>query len=252
MLSAFTANFVLDFFPGLHRILYRIAEQVDYELVTCHGEEIVQEAFGQQIRNTTLLPTQLAGLVIGIYGSMIVSRNASKSWFWAMLYFAGMNLTSIFCHNLTEKYTIEWKVFRLLDIVFTGASAGCLLFSQLRLPSIFNLLIFPALLIFNYKYDFGEGAIAFVPEFTYIGMMLIAVLFLLPKLQKISTSKLGYGSSIIGLLLLIIGLPIDSILCEYSTQVSSVHLIFLGSDFAMLGLSLLASTSSEVLEKKLK
>jgi hypothetical protein len=252
MLSSFAADFVLDFFPGLHKTLFYIAGQVGYELVTCHGEEIVHEVLGYQIRNTTLIPTQLAGLFIGIFGTMVISRKASKSWFWAMLYFAGMNLTSLFCHNLTQKYTFEWKLFRLLDIVFTGSSAGCLLFSQIQVPSLFNVLIFPVLLTLNYKYDFGKDSIPFLPEFTYIGMMLLAVLFLLPNLRKMGTSKVGYGCSMIGLLLLVIGLPIDSLLCEFSTQVSSVHMIFLGSDFALLGLLLLANTPQQDLKKKLK
>jgi hypothetical protein len=253
MLSSVTFEFINDFFPFLANILRQLTEYFELDLISCQSKEQILVVLHTSIRNPTLLPLQLSGLFIGLIGAAIMSRRPMKSssWFWALLFFSGMNFTSIFCHNLLSKYSIEWKYFRLLDIVFTGSSALSLCLVPLDVVSFLHPLLFFSLLVINYQLDF-IGELALVPEMTYIGTMIAASLVLLPRLHRLGTSLIGFVISAFGILFLLAGLIVDSYLCQNTwTSFGAVHLIFLGSNCALLGLLTLVQVENGDLKKKL-
>lgn len=71
------------------------------------------------VRLPFLILVELGGIFVGVQGFTMF---ASELWAWrrAFLLFAGMNLSALFCHNLTaagsDPYWFAWA----LDVAFTG------------------------------------------------------------------------------------------------------------------------------------
>ncbi|KAJ3253112.1 hypothetical protein HK103_000862 [Boothiomyces macroporosus] len=204
---------------------------------------------GFQIRNYSLLPMQLLGLIIGFYGSRIIRKRERRfvAWRWAFWYFGWMNLTSIICHNFATKYSLVWEIFRILDVVFTGASSLCLTFEPFfnYIPSVFCPLAFPALLALAYIGDYSGKSIPFTAEFMYIGLMAIATLILLPQLGNIG--KRGASVAISGVGIILGGLLTDGLFCNASNGLySAVHVLFMGCDLIFVGFYILSKPPKKV------
>lgn len=247
MLSNFTIGFIDDFFPSLSKLLQDTSYYANYKLATCHAIEEVTYFYGLVIRNYTLLPIQLIGLFVGLYGAFKLQH--VQSWSWAFLYFSGMNLTSILCHNLSQKYSQIWIISRLLDVVFTGASSLCLVCTSIRVPRFIHPLIFVLLLFLNYMLP----GVQFLSEFTYIGTIFMATMIVGPRLNKIGKSRVGYWLSLFGLAIIAASLLLDSFLCsKFGGLVASIHLVFLGCDVAFLGLLILVISSTRDIDHGFK
>ncbi|KAJ3318323.1 hypothetical protein HDV06_000556 [Boothiomyces sp. JEL0866] len=245
MLSLHTVSFVKDFFPDALKYieLYSKMYLPTQPLVSCHISELYLTVGDFQIRNYSLLPMQLLGLIIGLYGSRIIRKRENRfvAWRWAFWYFGFMNLTSIVCHNFATKYSLLWEVFRLLDLVFTGASSLCLAFEALHnfVPAVFCPLAFPVLLALGYYGDFTGKSIPFTAEFIYIGLMVIATLVLIPQLDNIG--KRGSSVAISGLGIILASIPTDGLFCNASNGLySAVHILFLGCDLTFVGFYILS------------
>ncbi|KAJ3270797.1 hypothetical protein HDV01_007419 [Terramyces sp. JEL0728] len=251
MLSLHTTEFVKDFFPDAlqHVIALVNAYFPTYPLVTCYISEYYLQIGDFQLRNYSLLPMQLLGLFVGFYGSRIIRKRENRfiAWRWAFFYFGCMNLTSIVCHNLATKYSPVWEIFRLLDLVSTGASALCLAFEPLYnyVPSFFCPLVFPVLLAFGYIGDYSGKSIPFTAEFIYLGMMAFATLILGPQLNNI-----GHRGSLVaisGLAIILASLPTDGLFCKISQGLySGVHFLFLGSDLTFVGFYILSKPAKKI------
>jgi hypothetical protein len=241
-------------FPDLAVTLAGIADYFDIPLiVSCNATETLHNFLGfESIRNVPLIPHQIAGILIGIIGAIRTFRHSeSAAWFYAMLFFACMNISSLFCHNIYERKSVEWEFARLLDLVFTGSSALSLWYTRLIVPSHMFSGTFLLLLGYNAKYSFLTRPLSWLPELTYIGTMLIALFALGRRLTTIGDSKIGVFLSIAGISTILSSLPLDSYFCQFfGSNFSSVHAMFMGSNLSMLGLLVLTLSSEK--QKKIK
>lgn len=191
-----TLEFLRNFFPDLSRELLSylpltvgVADIFSFTITTCINTEYIIEIAGYQIRNPTLLPIQMLGMIIGLYAAFTLKRNTS--WFYAFLFFGCMNLTSIFCHNLSKQYSALWELSRILDIIFTGASSLSLPFLVNHLSHKTHMFLFGLLFAFGIICDYSmvdEYTIPFTAEIIYLLLMIIgsinlALLVLSSKLR---------------------------------------------------------------------
>jgi hypothetical protein len=237
MVSSTSYHIARYSFPDLTKYVTENAESIGYKIVTFINEEPVYHLYNYPIRNPSLLPIQLAGILIGIKGIIAVSRHQSPGWWYAMLFFAFMNLSSIFCHNLLAEGRLQ-RFFVMLDIVFTGSACTSAILSQFTIPQFMPFSVFVILLRTNYMYSFREKIILYLPEMTYIGLLLLACLLLNYPLL---TGKFGKGSGILkastGQFIMVAAPALDDYICDYfNSQISAIHLIFVGSNLIMQGL----------------
>ncbi|KAI8902435.1 hypothetical protein BC833DRAFT_561650 [Globomyces pollinis-pini] len=198
-------------------------------IISCRANEIVQTVNSINIRNPSLLPIQLAGFLIGILGAF--------------------HLYTLGTRSKLGKSAEFWTSFSPVPFLSTkrsGSSSLCLVLTQFTVPKALHIIIFAVFCGLGFFGDFLDKAIPFTGEFIYIGMMLLASLVLLPNLHTIGTSFMGKFISVFGLIVILLGLPLDHIFCEYvGSEFSAVHACFFGSDIAFFGLYLLALSEDE-------
>lgn len=229
MISQFMLGFLSDFFPDLSRFINQFL--ADLRLAefsfSCRNSEApplsldLSPVLGHKLplRNASLWPLQLLGAFIGLHG---VSRHAARPALRAAMYwFAAMNLSSIFCHNVFPRHTANWEIARLLDVAATGASALNLAVVGFdKLQPISSWIIFPIILLYNI---IGDHRIGLMPmpwtaELSYFGTMIIGFLFLFPRLHTMGRGmrSIWYWLSLLGLQLAVFSLLLDSVLCFLS------------------------------------
>lgn len=154
MISRLTFEFMQNFFPDTALFL---AAQLGVQLILCHNSEISMNITNTfSLRNPTLLPIQLLGLLIGSYGALKIKKSISGSY--AFLFFALMNLSSIICHNISQKYSTVWEISRIFDIIFTGSSSLSLPFiTKNQMSHFLHFLIFLLLSIFGILSDYSKN-----------------------------------------------------------------------------------------------
>ena len=282
MLSAHLMEFSFDFFKDSTAFGRQMALDLGYLLGQCdtaHSTEIARISFsfknileigpysredkvnypgliengGIWMRNPSMFSFQIAGMILGLFGALLVSKSKSgkgNAFFFGFLYFALMNVSSIACHNLTTKHSNEWELARLADLVFTGASSLSLVFTAFSNTTKMPYLVFPVLFsIFAILGDSFRG-FPFTAEIMYIGSMLLACVALVPRLHTYSDYRPGIAVCYFGLLLLIVSIPMDTFLCESRITYSAVHLIFLGSNVVFFGLLIICATLRDITKIK--
>ncbi len=213
--------------------------------MSCINKELVSTVGGISIRNPYLFPIQIAGILSGFIGAVLVKRKPNVSWFWAFLFFTAMNFTSLFAHNLSEKYSFLWKIARLADISCTGSSSLSLMLVPFQLQSSVVPIITSMLLTI-----LAISSAPFTAEFVYVGCMILATVALAPNLFTLSMSKMGPLISLTGLAIILIALPVDGLLCKADSMFSGVELVFLGCDFCFIGFIFMALNPTAVKVKK--
>lgn len=235
MFTSLTSDFIEDFFPDVSKVITILADHNDVSLVSCIVPEPTVLFMDFVIRNPSLLPIQIAGLLIGLAGTFNIRK--SPSWKFAFLYFALMNLASILCHNIAEKYTQIWHVGRVMDIVFTGSSSVCLaVLVESKIESNKFILLLAVIGIYG-----TAGALVPIPfasSIIYILLMIIATLALLPEILLCNLNKERWRQAIAlyGLGIILLSLGVDWAFCFVEGWWSAVHAVFLGSDIIFLGL----------------
>ena len=207
-------------------------------------------------RNPHLLNTQLAGFIIGLAGFLLMmikgKHPKSLSFQYSFLYFALMNISSIFCHNVTERNSELWKLARLADLVFTGASATSLVYTTLSKTThglhLFNLV---ALTLFTVIGDHLK-AFPFTAEIVYIGTCLFACVALGPRLHNFTGVNAGLIISYLGLLGLALAIPLDYFLCANKYTYTAIHVVFFSCDAIFLGFLLISVKLNKPLPKTKK
>lgn len=248
------------------------------------GEHTMRLLGGRlSLRNPWLLPSQLLGVVVGSVGAArllrlrpLRLRYASAYLAHALLFFCGMNLTSVAAHALLPRGSVSWVVFACLDVAFTGsASAAVIMAAILPPPASATGAAAAAVrcahaLVLALSLS-AAGAVLqlpWVPEAVYLGTTVLAVVTtahakLLPEagalLQELLAgreSKAGDGRrprvaalavGAGGAALMLACLPLDAWLCATfgHPALSTVPLLFLGSDLAFLALVLLALAGAQ-------
>jgi predicted membrane channel-forming protein YqfA (hemolysin III family) len=239
--------FAKDFFPDAVKIVLEVLKYFNIEAVTCKSKEFLLpvQLFSTKIdlRNPDLLPFQLAGLLIGLAGAVIFlpnSKRISKSWFWAMLFFACMNASSIYCHNLTKRESFDWNLARIADIIFTGSSSTSLAFIALgNVPHIYHFITFLVIAFYGILGDLNKKMIPFTAELIYIGMMIFALIALAPRIFAMTKSVFALAVALSGVFVILAGPIFDTAICRAGFPFSTVHAVFMGSDLALLGLLLI-------------
>lgn len=257
--SSTSFQFAKDMFPDAVNLLQLALEYFHFQPVTCTSKEIVVPVtlFSTKmlLRNLDLLPYQLAGFVIGLIGALLMakSKRISKSWFWGMFFFACMNASSIFCHNWTNRLSPGWELARIADIIFTGASSLSLAFVALKnVPHIYHVITFLIIAFFGVLGDYNHKMIPFTAELIYIGMMIFAFFALAPRIFIMTKSRLAISIALSGVFVIFMGPLLDKTFCSFGLPMSTVHMVFLGSDLALLGLLLIALDMNKVDNHKSK
>lgn len=272
MFSKFFLSFVRDFLPTTEFALSLAFQRLGLEEWECPNDEpaswtwtlpdssLKGASHSFELRNPLLLPFQLWGLLIGLRGFFKLSRGTqtrTRLLRYSLFFFGAMNASSILCHNIFARYGMEWKIARLLDVVFTGSSA--ILLVILALPSHWTspllpkadgrtaLTIFGILLVYNALTDafLGPMPLPLTSDFTYLGAMLLATVSLLPNQHNFNPKGLqskDYWISMLGLALVVLALPLDNVICWLSPSGSALRttglmLLFGGCDLAFLGLT---------------
>jgi hypothetical protein len=208
-------------------------------------------------RNPQLLPFQLVGFVLGIAGFLLMllkgKHPKSIAFLYSFLYFAMMNLTSIVCHNLSERKSELWEFAKIADLVFTGASSLSLVYTTFSQTThslhVWNLI---ALGIFTVIGDY-YGAFPFTAEIVYIGTMIFACMALGPRLHTFTGVSTGLMISYAGLIGLASALPLDSLLCINKYTYTAIHVIFFSCDVIFFGFILISDALNKAAKtKKLK
>eukprot|EP00887_Chlorella_sp_A99_P002214 scaffold21.g2214.t1 len=111
------------------------------ELAAACAEHTALLPGGLPLRNPWLLPFQLGGVAVGLGGRAALGRAAPAAarhrhayLAHALLFFAGMNLTSIIAHALVARASLTWAPAKALDIAFTGAASACVMLGALAPP----------------------------------------------------------------------------------------------------------------------
>lgn len=153
-----TSRFLHDFFPELGRFLVGQAPILWHLLQPTHivhsCPEVQWHLTGLgRVRNPHLLPYQVLGAAIGIFGArqLLASRSPQLTyWAYSFLFFGLMNVSSIFCHALITHKSKLWDHMSMVDVVMTGCASLCMLFQQLstwtQLPAAVRGSLLPRLL----------------------------------------------------------------------------------------------------------
>ncbi|KXS16990.1 hypothetical protein M427DRAFT_55016 [Gonapodya prolifera JEL478] len=269
-------QFLNDFFPDVHSFVSFLFSSLGVDHLKCPSTEAPPYIFSPEvaavtgtpgIRNPYLIPFQVLGIVVGLVGAMRRlqpgSPPVSPRMLGALLFFAGMNTSSLFAHNFLQKYTPSWELVRIVDVVFTGCSSLDLIFLALDAPSSkrplapwrtklahaldslpSQLIVFIIIAVVNTLFDTRSGLlfpIPFVAELTYLGTAFAAFFILSPFLDY--SNPLSYVA-IAGALTGLACLPIDNVLCWHFGPESGsfwttagLYFLFLGCDLGVYGVT---------------
>jgi hypothetical protein len=248
--------FINRVFPDLHAALHAYSSELLQHFLTAvepkyckefhvvFSGRLVQAALGEEgqliLRNPTLIPIQIVGMLIGgIIGVNIPRRDGmSAAYSWAFINFAFMNLTSIIGHSLGTPGSSLWSFGISLDVSFTGASCICLILAALNSRKLVQSspaairaiapVCIVAVLVNSYTIN-----LPFVSEMMYLGNLLVASLFLLWHYttsywrEPNFISYLAFAGG--GAILALSAIVFEHRLCDITTGAyTSVPAVFLG------------------------
>lgn len=206
------------------------------------------------VRGPVLLIIELMGIFLGLQGFLMLE---SDRWAWrrAFLFYAGMNIAAIFCHNLTEPLSRQHAWAWSFDVAFTGSSSFCLILAALTQPfpivgvpvpkssikwlSVVGPIIIFTLSILGLAID-GVAPVPFTAEVLYLLITILAAVFLstyvvVPAFNSSVGRPTGAGTRTVivptslgrysllaagvgGLGLALAGLPLDRMVCELAVN----------------------------------
>lgn len=253
-----SAQFVGDFFPSLIGVVQHNApllyDHVFPEWVTTSCPELELQ-LGHPwtadatttlvtLRNPTLIPHQLTGAAVGLWGAARFSRTPGTGLAaLAYLFFALMNLDSILCHALLQRNTPPWCLAAAVDVAFTGAAAATLALAACwPAPRTAHVAAYAALLTPTALLAAVAGnrqGLPFVNEAIYLGSVALAAAVLLAKLGR-SWHLPGYfpwfAVALGGAGLAAGAVLADRAMCAALGPLHGmVHLFFMGCNIAFLG-----------------
>ncbi|KAI8916078.1 hypothetical protein EDD86DRAFT_244034 [Gorgonomyces haynaldii] len=203
-----------------------------------------------------LLPIEIIGIMLGFFGffKTFSDKSVAPVFSWAFLWFGLMNVSAIFCHNLSsfkgDFYGIPWSFFAQIDCGFTGASSlnliiGAFYLNQQPLNDrkrlAMHVLAFLAGLGVIFMEFFGYGTIPFTSEIVYGGLTIVAALALSVQFlcfEQSRRAKQWIPVIFSGAVVILVPLALDRLFCTLlgSSLVTSVHFVFLGCHVSFFGL----------------
>ena len=252
--------FISECFPDLYQLLQSFPVIFDNyfgadaaavcteQIITLSFQDSVfQSVFGTsfQIRNVSLLPCQLLGILIGLGGYHHISRMdpLSLSYSHALLNFGAMNFSSIFAHNIFEPHSQYWTVAISVDVAFTCASCLCLLFIVsnglgMTVPSYIIRYMSAACIAFRLS-----TTKPFVAELMYLGMLGAAgaLLFAYYSYNYFRSRNFFVTMSfgIFGIIMPVCAIHFEKELCSLTVDLfNSIVAVFFGCSIAFISIIL--------------
>lgn len=227
-------SFFQDLFPYLTTLLKSNLPFLAFITeITCPEQKILF------LRNPALLPIQLTLFIFSLRAFERFYHQKKKVLADGFLFFAYMNLTSIFAHSIYEKNTFGWHLFLQLDVGFTAASCVSLIINCIYPQCVYSRKIGYMLLFICSVFH----RVPFLNEFMYLGLLVAAALVQATcHVSELSLSrnirKLGaFFIGISGLAIAASALFVNGALCQVSSNYFNyVHLVFLGCGISFLGL----------------
>ena len=203
MTTAFFRSFFPSAFETLSGQLPDLWEMLQPAHLATSCPELIYLGNGLHLRNPTLVPLQILGMIIGLGLSLRIRGN--EYWAAAFRFYGLMNFVSLFAHSVFAPPTPLWKLFAVLDVALTGASAVCLLMSRFSVSGDTWLVATSTLVITAVG---SAHQVPFISEFVYIGLTLLAAAVLLvsvPKTLRSKTQRFSFIVALLGLVLIAVG-----------------------------------------------
>jgi hypothetical protein len=252
--------FISECFPDLYKLLqifpsifeaYFTADSatvcVEKSVEISFHDSLFESCFGSSllIRNISLLPFQLLGLLIGIGGYYKIKRTdpLSLSYSHALLNFGAMNFSSIFAHNIFEPHSRYWALAVAVDVAFTCASCLCLLFIVsngfgINVPR--NIIRYTSAACIAFRLS---TEMPFIAELMYLGTLGVAGVLLFAYYSykyfhsREYISAMSFG--IFGISMSMLAIHFEKEVCNLTADLfNSIVAVFFGCSIAFISILL--------------
>ena len=247
--------FLRDCFPDFHHVANSYTQSLFFKYIGTNADVCPEikfavsysDFFGKEIiiRNPTLLPFQILGAIVGLYGYIVIRgiNSLSVAYSYAFLNFCLMNISSIFAHNFYRAYSENWHRAIDIDVSFTCASCLCLIlvaissYIQIKNPFFIKILT-PICVLLRYFVK-----LPFVAEIMYLGALMVACISLFIRYYTLFRSTkqcwINFMIAAIGVGIFLHGISFERNICEASNNTySSISAVFFGCSVAFIAVLL--------------